>query len=58
MSHTLILEVSEEVYAALLHRASLAGTSPALIAATTLERQFGAGDTPSNTVRRHAAADD
>ena len=42
MSQTLILEVSDEVYTALQRRAEAASTSPAHLAATLLERQFGA----------------
>jgi hypothetical protein len=40
MSQTLILELSDEVYAAIRRQAVVAGTSPAHIAATSLEYQF------------------
>jgi predicted transcriptional regulator len=41
MSRILNLELSDEVYAALQRLAEGAGTSPAQLAARSLERQFG-----------------
>src|SRR5690349_7986517 len=48
MSRPLYLELSEEAYAALRQLAEIAGTSPAEIAARSLESRFGGtnGETP------------
>lgn len=40
MSHTLVVELSDDVYAAIEQRAVEAQTSPAQIVATSLEQQF------------------
>lgn len=40
MSRRLILDLSEEIYAALEHRAEVEGASPAEMAARSLERQY------------------
>ena len=41
MSHTLVVELPDDVYAAIQHRASAANTSPAQIVVTSLSQQFG-----------------
>lgn len=41
MSQTLTVELRDEVYEAIRRHAEVTGTSPAQLAATSLERQFG-----------------
>ena len=53
----LILQVSDDVYSALRRRAEADGTSPALVAATSLEQQFGVAHTPQDSRRMSTAAD-
>ncbi len=48
MSQTLIIELSDEVYAAIQSQAMKANTSPAQLVATSLEQHFGQG----HSVRR------
>ncbi len=43
MSQTLIIELSDEVYAAIQRQAMKANTSPAQLVATSLEEHFGQG---------------
>ena len=43
MSQTLVVQLSEEAYAALRREAESAGTSPADMAAAMVERQVGGG---------------
>ena len=52
MSRILNLELSDEAYAALRRLAEVAGTSPADLAALSLERQFGGSASPLSTVTR------
>lgn len=42
MSQTLIIQVSDETFAVLQRQAKATNTSPASVAATSLEQQFGA----------------
>lgn len=48
MSQRLTIEMSDDVYEALLHAAEAQGATPSAIASSALERQFsnGAGDQP------------
>ena len=55
MGQTLILEVSEEAYAALRRQAQAAGTSPAHLAAAWLERQLGITGWLRSDAEKHAA---
>jgi predicted transcriptional regulator len=48
MSQTLTIELSDEVFAAIQHQAEQAHTSPARLAASSLEEQFD----PSRSLRR------
>ena len=55
MSRILNLELSDEVYAALQRLAEGAGTSPAHLAARSLERQFGGANGQSPYLLRTEA---
>ncbi|MCW5852979.1 MAG: hypothetical protein KIT87_23120 [Anaerolineae bacterium] len=44
MSHILILELSDDTYAALVQRAEASGVSPALLATDSLTREFINGE--------------
>jgi hypothetical protein len=55
MSQTIALELSDITYSALQHEAGLANTSPARLAAITLEKQFGLQPSPSSDSEQHAA---
>ncbi|WP_089721466.1 hypothetical protein [Candidatus Entotheonella palauensis] len=55
MSQTLVLELSDETYAAIQHRAEVAGISPAYWLSRNLEQQYGL--TPARlTAEEHQAA--
>jgi hypothetical protein len=61
MSEILILELSEEIYAAIRLQAEAAGTSPADLVTASLERQFGVlralrdGGLPQSEAEKQAA---
>jgi len=55
MGQTLILELSEEAYAALRRQAQAAGTSPAHVAAASLERQLGVTGSLRSDAEKQAA---
>ena len=55
MSQTLILELNDEVYAALWRQAEAAGTSPASLAAASLEQQFRIEGSLRNEAEKQAA---
>jgi len=57
MSQTLILELSDEVYATIQRQAESAGTSPAHWLATSLEQQYGARQAWHSARRPRTAAE-
>jgi hypothetical protein len=55
MSEPLTLELSEQAFAVLRRQAEAAGTSPARLAAASLERQFGNTEAIQDESARQAA---
>ena len=57
MSQTLILELSEKVYAIIQRQAAVAGTSPAHWLAMTLEQQYSHVHVGQSALTHHTAAE-
>lgn len=57
MSHSLTIELSDAVYAALQRQAQSSAQSPAEAAATTLEQHFGTLEDAPTAVHRMSEAD-
>lgn len=55
MSRSLVVELSDEAYRGLTRQAEAAGTSPALVAATSLEQQFRSPKLGADEAARQAA---